>query len=225
MHAEQAHAGLCSRIAACCLAVVFDAQHDVGLSCLKTQLDVPSMRVLRRIGDRLLRDTIETGAHAWRQIAGLSRDGNVKSGAALLEAIPIRNQAFEAQREAEFLDVGWSQAHQRSTQRCHQARRGARDAAAFFQERRTFAFRRMGCRGRLCRDGGERLAEFVVQLAGKMPPLLVLYGDQLSRQRIAFGKCGFQFLRKRVEDVGNRREFGEIEAGQARGKIVGRKLL
>ena len=82
----------------------------------------------------------------------------------------------------------------------------------------------MGGGGGLRCDGGERLAEFVVQLAGKMAPLLVLHGDQLSRQRVAFGEGGLQLLRQRVEDVGNRREFREIETGQPRGKIVRRKL-
>ncbi len=122
-------------------------------------------------------------------------------------------------------NVGRPQAHQRSAQRCHQARRGARDAAAFFEQRRTFTLCGVRCRGGLRRDGGERLTEFVVQLACKMTPLLVLYGYQLSRQRIAFGERGLQLLSKRVEDVGNGRKLGEIETGQARGKIVRRKLL
>ena len=82
----------------------------------------------------------------------------------------------------------------------------------------------MGCRGGLRRDSGERLTEFVVQLAGKMAPLVVLHGDQLSRQRVAFGERGLKLLRERVEDVGNRRKFREIETGQPRGKIVRRKL-
>lgn len=83
----------------------------------------------------------------------------------------------------------------------------------------------MGGSGGLRRDRGKRLAEFVVQLAGKMAPFLVLYGDKLSRQRVAFGERGLQLLRKRIEDVGNCREFGEIETGQARGKIVRLQLL
>ena len=82
----------------------------------------------------------------------------------------------------------------------------------------------MGGGGGLRRDRGKRLTEFVMQLAGKMTPLFVLHGDELSRQRVAFGERGLQFLRERVEDVGNRREFREIETGQARGKIVRRKL-
>ena len=73
----------------------------------------------------------------------------------------------------------------------------------------------MGGGGGLCCDGGERLTEFVVQLASKMAPLLVLHGYELSRQRVAFGEGGLQLLRKRVEDVGNRREFRKIETGQA----------
>jgi len=39
-----------------------------------------------------------------------------------------------------------------------------------------------------------------------MAPLVVLHGDQLSRQRVAFGKRGLQLLRKRVEDVGSRKD-------------------
>jgi hypothetical protein len=78
--------------------------------------------------------------------------------------------------------------------------------------------------GGLRRDGGQRLTEFVVQLPGKMTPLFVLHGDKLPRQRVAFGEGGLQFLRERVEDVGYRREFREIETGQARGKIVRGKL-
>jgi hypothetical protein len=76
----------------------------------------------------------------------------------------------------------------------------------------------------LSRDGGKRLTEFVVQLAGKMAPLFVLHSDELSRQCVAFGERRLQFLCERVEDVGNCREFREIEAGQARGKIVRSKL-
>ena len=180
--------------------------------------------MLRCIGDRLLRDAIKAGADARRQIVDLADDGNFESGAALFEAVPACNEAFEAEREAEFLDVGRAQAHERAAQRFHHARRRARDAPAFLEQRRTFALRCMGGGGGLRGDGGERLAEFVVQFAGKMAPLLVLHGDQLSRQRVAFGEGGLQLLRQRVEDVGNRREFREIETGQARGKIVRRKL-
>ena len=164
-------------------------------------------------------------ALACREVVDLANDGNVESGAALLEAIPVRNEALEAEAESEFLDVGRAQAHKRSAQRFHHARRGARDAPAFYEQRRTFALRRMGGGGGLRRDGGQRLTEFVVQLAGKMTPLLVLHGDQLSRQRVAFGKRGLQLLRKRIEDVGNSRKFREIETGQPCGKIVRRKLL
>ena len=82
----------------------------------------------------------------------------------------------------------------------------------------------MGGGGGLRRDRGQRLAEFVVQFAGKMTPLLVLHGDELSRQRVAFGERCLQLLRKRVEDVGNGRELGEIETGQPCGKIVRGKL-
>ena len=128
--------------------VVFDAHDDLGGSCLETQLHAPGLCMLRRIGDRLLRDAIEICADARRQIVDLAGDGNVESGAALLEAVPARDQAFEAEREAEFLDVGRAQAHQRAAQRFHHARRGARDAPAFLEQRRTFALRRHGRRRR-----------------------------------------------------------------------------
>src|SRR5580704_2123184 len=134
--------------------------------------------MLCRIGDRLLGDAIEARADAWRQIVDLANDGDVEPGAALFEAIPARNEAFEAGREAEFLDVGWAQAHERTPQRLHHARRGARDAPAFLEQDRTLALRGMSGSGGLRRDGGKRLAEFVVQLAGKMAPLCVLHSDE-----------------------------------------------
>lgn len=78
--------------------------------------------------------------------------------------------------------------------------------------------------GGLCRDRGKRLTEFVMQLPGKMTPLFVLHGDELARQRVAFSERRLQFLRERVEDVGNCGEFREIETGQACGKIIRSKL-
>ena len=183
------------------------------------------MGMLRRIGDRFLRDAIKTGADAWRQIVDRTRDGKVKSGAAFLKTVPARHQAFETEAKAEFLDVGRPQAHQRAAQRRHHARGGARDAAAFLVERRTFALGGMGGGCGLRRDRGERLAEFVVQFAGKMTPLFVLHGDEFPRQGVALGQRGLQLLGERVEDVGNGREFGKIETRQPRGKVVGRKLL
>ena len=192
-------------------------------SGLETQLHAPGVRVLCRIGDRLLRDPIKTGADAGRQIVDLANDGNLKTGAALLKTIPARHQAFEAEGEAEFLDIGRTQAHQRAAQGFHHMRRRARDAPAFLVERRAFALRGVGGGGGLRRDGGKRLAEFVVQLACKMAPLLVLHFDQLSRQGVAFGKRGLQPFGKGVEDAGDDRQFREIETGQARGKIVRRQ--
>ena len=100
----------------------------------------------------------------------------------------------------------------------------ARDAPAFLVERRAFALRGLGGRGGLRRDGGKRLAEFVVQLACKMAPLLVLHLDQLSRQGVAFGEGILQPFCKGVEDAGDDRQFREIETGQACGKIVRRQL-
>ena len=79
--------------------------------------------------------------------------------------------------------------------------------AAFLVERRAFALRGMGGGCGLRRDGGKRLAEFVVQLARKMAPLLVLYFDQLSRQGVAFGKRRLQPFGKGVEDAGDDRQI------------------
>ena len=59
-------------IAAVRLAVVLDGQDDVGFSGLETQLHALGLRVLRRIGDRLLRDAIETGADTGRQIVDVA---------------------------------------------------------------------------------------------------------------------------------------------------------
>ena len=147
------------------------------------------------------------------------------SGATFLKTVPARNQAFEAEGETEFLDIRWTQAHQRAAQRVHQARRHAGDAPAFGEQRRTFALRGMGGGGSLGRDGGERLTEFVVQFACETPPLLVLHLDQLSRQHVAVGESGLQPLRQRVEDIGDRRQFREVKTGQARREIVRRKPL
>ena len=103
-------------------------------SGLETQLHAPGVRVLGRIGDRLLRDPVKTGADAGRQIVDLADDGNLEPGAALLETVPARNQAFEAEGEAEFLDIGRTQAHQRAAQGFHHMRRGARDAPALLMK-------------------------------------------------------------------------------------------
>ena len=121
LHAEQSHAGFRREVGAVRLAVVSTVRTMSAVSGLDTQLHVPGVGVFRRIGDRLLRDAIEIGADAGRQIVDLADDGNVKSGAALLEAVPARNEAFEAEGEAEFLDVGRTQAHQRAAQRFHHA--------------------------------------------------------------------------------------------------------
>ena len=96
LHAEKSHAGFRRGASARGLAVVFDAQDDLGVSCLETQLHVPGLGMLCRIGDRLLRDAIETCADAWRQIVDLANDGDVEPGAALFEAVPARNEAFKA---------------------------------------------------------------------------------------------------------------------------------
>jgi hypothetical protein len=89
----------------------------------------------------------------------------------------------------------------------------------------AFALRGVGGGGGLRRDGGKRLTEFVVQLACKVAPLLVLHFYELSRQGVAFGEGGLQPLRKGVEDAGDRRQLREIKTGQPRGKIVRRKLV
>ena len=187
-------------------------------------MHAPGVRVLCRIGDCLLRDPIKTGADTGRQIVGLANDGNLKPGAALLKTVPARHQAFEAEGEAEFLDIGRTQSHQRTAQGFHHMRRRARDAPAFLVQRRAFSLGGMGGGGGLRRDGGKRLTEFVVQLACKMAPLLVLHLDQLSRQGVAFGEGILQPFCKGVEDAGDDRQFREIETGQARGKIVRRQL-
>src|ERR1700748_3789652 len=79
LHAEESHAGCWRQVSTCRLTVVFDTQDALGVPCLEAQLHMPGLRMLCRIGDRLLRDAIETCADAWGQIVDLAKDDNDKA--------------------------------------------------------------------------------------------------------------------------------------------------